>query len=120
MKIEAIKALREHLAGVPDEQFAMDQWIQHTSCGTVGCLAGHVCIMTNKPRYSDRDNKSADDFAACVLGLTFDERHHMFMGLWGGVYEDEANCCYAGIEDITRQQALDYLDRVIEKGSVYV
>lgn len=122
MKIEAVKALRDHLKETKPTRFHMGGWLfdaknlHPNECGTAGCLAGHVCIMTGKDVEKmleveeKRNDEVVPDFAQCVLGLTDIERQHMFLGGWSRRCTAES--------DINR--AIAYLDKVIETGNVFV
>lgn len=114
MKLEAVKALRDHLKTADPNSFRMSPWLYTNECGTAGCLAGHVCIMTGKATQKLREYRDNDDaiaeFGQCVLGLTREERRHMFLGFWSPLQTSET--------DINR--AIAYLDKVIETGNVFV
>lgn len=129
MKVSEFIALKEFIANNPPSQFYMgdflidpDEWIdpyneemgdyvtpnEAMDCGTAGCIAGSYALMRAE-RVSVgfelvNDGTHVQDFAQQGLGLTDDEVEKVFLGKW----------TTTPLTDITRKEALDYLDKCIE------
>ena len=50
MNRERLKTLRDHLAGLPDEQFGMEGEGIGPICGTVACVGGWASYLANPER----------------------------------------------------------------------
>jgi hypothetical protein len=120
MNIDAFKRTRDLIAKQPPEAFDMtyfDMRVDHP-CGTTFCIAGWACAAhgvtydLQEEIWEDAAGKTVDVEVTAreILALTEAEADHVFFGDWS----DEL------LTTITQAEALEYLDKVIEKGSVYV
>lgn len=111
MNIPNARKLVSQLQRLPDEKFYMGVFQAHpedfenyeidrpASCGTVACIAGWALALNGGYEKSD----SWEEFSAHWLGLSRDKAHSLFFGRWSR----------KGLNDITRQEAIDELNRLI-------
>jgi hypothetical protein len=131
---EKIAALRDHLVWLRSEnlerKFNMEHWltyngqgactvrhlkdkcpedtiVSHRECGTVACLAGHIALMEGVPEHA-----YVEVFASDILGLNSltREDYFMFQGDWST----------KPIDEITLDDAIEYLDKVLSEKCVRV
>lgn len=115
MNRKRIQILRDHLAGLPDERFAMERWFSAATpnpflpkemtheCGTAACIAGWTLSLFRK---ASVEIWEVEHIAASILGLTIDQACDLFMPP-GFVHNKQ-----------TRAQAVATLDRLLETGEV--
>jgi hypothetical protein len=123
INIPKIEQLRDHLNKLietdREDKFNMGEWLwdlearrnlchlyqsSNPTCGTAGCLAGHVVIMDQAME------ENIADYARETLGLDENEAYHMFMGRWSKTV----------LVRIKIEETIEYLDQVIQLGSVYL
>lgn len=123
MNIEHWKKTRDRIADEDNPTgFDMGGWLARESgslalpqdcygtCGTTACIAGHA-VNGEELLPEERTGFNYPDYhraAARLLGITDREAYRVFYGGW----------VYYFPSDITRQDAIDYLDRCIEAGRV--
>lgn len=104
MNIEAWKKLRKTIAE-SEMELDMSVW---GSCGTAACLAGFACSMEGM-LLSHMRTIEIERTAAKILGLNSilmqGDGHHVFMGGWSK--------SRFSLNNITREEALEYLDLAI-------
>ena len=127
MNLKNMRRLRARLRSRKNPVgFGMANWFLHGSrslvtpaaicravethpCGTVACLASHAAIIAwqsgDVPR---KRNVSIRDLAAEWLGLSNRDAIDLFVGKWEDRPDD------AGIEDLTKAQAITELTRLID------
>lgn len=76
MNIELLKQVKKRILR-DAESFDMDIWLTMDSCGTVGCIAGHVCMMVNKTE------GHVFTIARSLLGLSENEAVRLFLPNYG-------------------------------------
>ena len=121
MNIDAFKRTRDLIAKQPPEAFDMFLFANETDhpCGTAFCIGGWACAAhgvtydAQEGIWEDAKGQEVDpqDAAADILGITAEDAIFIFYGWWSSKFLRK---------DITQAEALEYLDKVIEKGSVYV
>jgi hypothetical protein len=129
LNLDAWRELRDLIASLKDDQIAMGYFLgrrEHGDfrsgkpfsksllhdCGTVGCIAGYALLLREK-----RMPEQPFDVAAEILGLDREKHgmmmesdaYYVFMGRW---------CEGTRLSEITRQDVLAYMDRVIETGNI--
>lgn len=123
INVQKIQQLHDHLVKLVEigrtDKFNMCEWLydleahetidhledsSNPECGTAGCLAGHVVIMDQAM------TEGISDYAQETLGLEDREAQYMFLGNWSR----------AGLTGITIEETIDYLKRVVERGTVFV
>lgn len=126
VNVQNVERLCDHLKGLVkvgrEDKFMMGEYLYdqevgepisylsdsvNPTCGTAGCLAGHMIIMDQVTNYTP------EVYLQGQLGLDKDETHYMTLGYW-------ADRTGMGLSSITIEQAIDYLDHVIATGSVYL
>ena len=126
MNLENFKKVRDQIAMMEDKNFSMASFADVIKdetgyqCGTVMCIAGwaasmleDVVISVDIDIVSFRENDvlvSPDLLGAKFLGLTILERDFVFYGDWSDTRH---------LPDITKEETVAYLDRVIGTGSVF-
>lgn len=105
MNRDNIKLVRDVIAALPDEKFAMHDWITSDhdprhDCGTAACIGGWTAtlLLTNRFHFDD---------AGQALGLEYNQYVALF--------------CPPGYEQrgrYTRQDAIRTLDHLLETGEV--
>jgi len=75
MDRENVQIVRDHIAGLPPEQFDMDDWGEaHTKCGTAACIGGWAAVLLlNADGYRVPDSE-----VAAALGLDIIEGRALF------------------------------------------
>lgn len=126
MNIEEFKALRDFIAGRPGNEFNMGAYLSDyphddflekdpkelLQCGTVACIAGDYALMrANSINYSldVADGVTIEAFSAKGLGLDKEQAERLFYGRW---------YVKSRMEDITKEMALEYLDKCIDAGKL--
>jgi hypothetical protein len=102
MNRENIKKVRDHIAGLPPEQFAMDAW----TCGTCACIGGWTARLFLPP-----DELWSLSGVRRALGITSEDAERLFF--WGG-----AGPTTVKWSDTTAGQAVRVLDHLMETGRV--
>lgn len=111
MNVENFKRLREHVANNPD--FYMDAF-RHP-CGSAACIVGSAEVLMLSEGYVTDDRywsiKNEPLYVARTdmcewLGVTYGQYEHLMTG----------NFSVRGMSEISKQEAVDFLDRCIEAG----
>ena len=127
MNLENFKKVRDLIQDLPARNFNMNTYgtvdleKDGSHCGTVMCIAGHTCTLIDDTEivpdgrgvlsfYKDGKNRYPWDLARKFLGLTVIESNHIFYGRWASGHD-----LYA----ITKEETIEYLDKVIASGNVY-
>lgn len=121
MHLENLKRVRDAIANVPDEAFDMANYATKSlhPCGTAACIAGHTLLQAGAIANIDDDDNLVNftldgkriypfEAAAEYLQLTYTEANYVFFGQF----------TETPMYDITREQALDYLDLVLKNGII--
>lgn len=143
LNIELFKKIREKIATTPDayDQETYGRRNDYAPCGTAACIAGWACVLGEAEpletvrslheRYVSGDKeivKRIPSTAKRLLGLTQEEADVLFYGDPSGYNEDTdeyeggwpqpfADRWDAGIDDRS-SIAIDYIDHIIETGTV--
>lgn len=116
MDIDRFKEVRDDIANAPDDLFIMQDYARKNDCGTAMCIAGYAAVRSGESftvfddlgwEFSGR--KNVKYVAAEYLGLDPNEANYVFLGHWS----DQSL-----LSRITKDEALKYLDKVIESGRV--
>lgn len=146
MRLDRITTLRNHLVAIRDSkdegQFEMADWLwyddgdvmhdifqinkdtpeivknaHNNHCGTRGCLAGWaVVLFPDAVEDAEPLASTVSEVAGKILGLPRGDRHFMFLGEWAFDQDGEQ----IPVEEITLDETIDYLDKVIDEGTVLV
>jgi len=145
MRLDRITTIRDHLIAIRDRKddglFEMGDWLTYDDgdtyfdvfnitdeskdvvkrahkkhCGTRGCLAGWAVVLFPDAAL-DKEHSTISEVAGDILGLCPNDRHYMFLGEWAHDSRDED---HIPVEEITLDNAIDYLDKVIDQGTALV
>jgi hypothetical protein len=127
--IENFKKVRDLIANAPETRFNMADYVLgrmlpdgYHVCGTAMCIAGWAYIAKTEAQPMSNGTYKV----AYPVGSSYCEQATEYLD----IDDDEANYIFGGefaqidrirfLAEITKQQALDYLDKVIATGDVYV
>lgn len=86
----------------------------HGTCSTVGCLAGYTVLAVSPQSmeevYGIRPDTTITEAAQTLLGLTEEEADYLFLGRWHHTHAEQDG---ARLEEVTREEAIDYLNKCI-------
>jgi hypothetical protein len=106
MNLERLKVIRNHIAEIEDQQFNMSDFRSSGSqCGSACCIGGWAVMLFRDVQIVN----SYHDKASEILELSDKEADYMFYGVW----------TETPLFLITKEQAVRYLDAVLESGNVF-
>ena len=127
MNLKNMRRLVRHLRSKKNSVgFDMASWFRHNRqilitptgvcravekhpCGTAACLAGHAAILAWQSGDMPKTRRAnIKDVATAWLGLDYNEAYELFHGNWLGQHQV--------LSDLTKDQAIAELNRLIEKG----
>lgn len=113
MNIEGWKKLQEALINEQSITFDMSDWgdREENFCGTSACIAGFACHANGMDIGKMSCNQIAEE-AEKILGIEWHQTDHVFFGRWLPKPD--------GALKQTREEALEYVQRVIDTGYVMV
>lgn len=119
--------LRRVAKNIPLNEFKMNVWAENTSCGTVGCLAYHICkdaganfAFLSENNYTcvcfiDGKFNYIDDIAAEILGVTGTDIHDLFDPLSWRYADDFKNADDRGDTEEIKSLLLKEIEAFIAK-----
>ncbi|APH74151.1 hypothetical protein [Aquibium oceanicum] len=111
-----LRRLINHLRSIKPSQFAMGEWVvnkdrtrapvlERATCGTAGCVAGHVVVGFRDELPASGDIQTA---AAEWLGINEDDAYDLFYGHWPNRQSGQF------LDDLTVEQAIEHLESLVD------
>jgi hypothetical protein len=115
---QRLVVLRDTIKQIPDNDFCMSNWVSTHTCGTVACIGGWGQVIFFEKDFDMTSTEYGDqrsDPVGEALGLSYDQREHLFYMNWGETDEITTNRDYW---EVDKSLAIAHLDQIILTGEV--